>query len=154
MPLVDTLLSVYPNHIQFRGRYESIAHLMGPEAKPKAIYCFLKNYVAPAAQELKASESDEQTHGRGTAQQDEASNDQLTSARRPLGIPTPEAESFGHKVDEDVYRCMLCLRQFSGDSSLKRHESLSEMHRSNLENPTLVATARSRLANIFRPTAT
>jgi hypothetical protein len=46
-------------------------------------------------------------------------NDQLTSAQRPLGVLTPEVESFGHKVDEDVYRCMLCLRQFSGDSSLK-----------------------------------
>ena len=71
----------------------------------------------------------------------------------PLNVPTPQAESFGHEVDKDVYRCVLCLRKFSSDLSLKRHEALSEMHRLNLENSTLIAKGRSRLANILRSTA-
>lgn len=37
----------------FSGRYQGIADLMGPEATSDAVCCFLKRYVAPAANSLK-----------------------------------------------------------------------------------------------------
>jgi hypothetical protein len=126
---------------------------MGPEAISKAVYDFLQYYVAPAAQELKTSKPDEEAYGRRVPRQDEGGDDRLASVGLPVIVPTSQSQSFGYKLNEDVYRCMLCLRQFSSDSCLKRHESLSEMHRSNLENPSLVAKGRSRLANNFRSTA-
>ena len=76
----------------------------------------------------------------------------LLSRPCPEGPIKSQSESFRYHPGGGVYRCMLCLRQFDSESSLQSHESLSDLHQSNLENPSSVAQGRSRLVKILRST--
>ena len=125
---------------------------MGPEATSSAIYCFLKRQVARAAQQLKASDAETQQSDSVIPQQESRTSDHLLSSASPENSTKSQPESFRYKANGDIHRCMLCLRQFDGESSLTTHESRSEMHQSNLEDPILVAQGRSRLAKILRST--
>ena len=126
---------------------------MGSEATSSAIYCFLKRYVAPAARQLKASDQGTQPSDPEIAQQDSGSSAHLLSESRPEGFIKSQPESFRYHPGGDVHRCMLCLGQFDSESSLQSHESLSELHQANLENPSSVAQGRARLVKILRSTA-
>ena len=59
---------------------------------------------------MKTSKSDEEAYGRRVPRQDEGGDDRLASVGLPAIVPTSQAQSFGYKLNEDVYRCMLCLR--------------------------------------------
>ena len=126
---------------------------MGSEATSRAISCFLKRYVAPAAQRLRASALAMQPSDPEVAQQESGSNAHLLSRPCPEGLIKSQSESFRYHPGGDVHRCMLCLRQFDSKSSFQSHESLSELHQSNLENPSSVAQGRERLVKILRSTA-
>ena len=126
---------------------------MGSEATSRAISCFLKRSVAPAAQRLQASALGMQPSDPEVAQQDSGSSAHLLSRPCPEGLIKSQSESFGYHPGGDVHRCMLCLRQFDSKSSLQSHESLSGLHQSNLENPSSVAQGRERMVRILRSTA-
>ena len=57
----------------------------------------------------------------------------------------PPTESF---ADLNRMACLLCVRQFKVEAEVHKHERLSTLHRMNLQNETLVATARAKLAKL------
>ncbi|KAI0147538.1 hypothetical protein GGR57DRAFT_255087 [Xylariaceae sp. FL1272] len=48
-------------------------------------------------------------------------------------------------ADLEQMCCLLCRRKFSNEPSLRRHEQISDMHKSNAENPALIAKATQDL---------
>ncbi|KAI3320746.1 hypothetical protein HD806DRAFT_215626 [Xylariaceae sp. AK1471] len=48
-------------------------------------------------------------------------------------------------ADLDQMCCLLCRRKFSNEPSLRRHEQMSDLHKTNLENDDLIAKATQSL---------
>ncbi|KAI1374889.1 hypothetical protein F4677DRAFT_145928 [Hypoxylon crocopeplum] len=44
-------------------------------------------------------------------------------------------------ADLDQMCCLLCRRKFKSEASLRRHEQISDMHKANLDNKTMIAKA-------------
>ena len=68
-----------------------------------------------------------------------------TPAARPTKAPevvAPLQESF---ADMNKIACLLCSRVFKTAEKLNQHERVSELHATNLKNPTLCETARKKL---------
>ncbi|KAA8900183.1 hypothetical protein FN846DRAFT_899823 [Sphaerosporella brunnea] len=57
-------------------------------------------------------------------------------------VPPPQ-ESF---ADLNKLACLLCSRQFKSVEKLHQHERVSDLHATNLKNPTLCETARKKLS--------
>lgn len=59
------------------------------------------------------------------------------------GDGSPPTKSYANPLKKC---CYLCSRQFKTDVELNKHERLSDLHRDNLQNETLVAKAESKMA--------
>jgi hypothetical protein len=82
-----------------------------------------------------------------TANQSDAAEGGEASAAGPAStseenIPPPPQESF---ADLNKLACLLCSRQFKTAEKLHQHERVSDLHATNLKNPTLCETARKKL---------
>ncbi|KAI1823709.1 hypothetical protein F4861DRAFT_531399 [Xylaria intraflava] len=65
---------------------------------------------------------------------------------------TPSPMSY---ADLDQMCCLLCRRKFKNEPSLRRHEQMSDMHKTNLENEDLIAKATQDLKALGKePTST
>jgi RNA-binding protein 5/10 len=85
-----------------------------------------------------------------TANQSDAAERDEASAAGPASTseenippPPPPQESF---VDLNKLACLLCSRQFKTVEKLRQHERVSDLHATNLKNPTLCETARKKLS--------
>ncbi|KAK8851667.1 hypothetical protein PGQ11_014146 [Apiospora arundinis] len=63
----------------------------------------------------------------------------------PPPPPPPSGESY---ADLDRNCCLLCRRKFVSEPSLRRHEQLSDLHKKNLEDKSLIAKATKDLKAI------
>ncbi|KAH7037422.1 uncharacterized protein B0I36DRAFT_65884 [Microdochium trichocladiopsis] len=61
-----------------------------------------------------------------------------------MALPEPSAVVVSY-ADLDEMCCLLCRRRFKSESSLRRHEQLSDMHRANLESEATVVKATQDL---------
>lgn len=58
-------------------------------------------------------------------------------------------------ADLDQMCCLLCRRKFKNEPSLRRHEQMSDMHKANLDNESLIAKATASLKSLGKePTST
>ncbi|KAL8714140.1 MAG: hypothetical protein Q9220_001868 [cf. Caloplaca sp. 1 TL-2023] len=82
-------------------------------------------------------------HGiRSESSQGESPDD--AKASQPASAPensTP-TQTFADPIKKC---CYLCSRQFKADAELNKHERLSQLHRDNLKNETLVAQAQAKM---------
>ncbi|KAI1779415.1 hypothetical protein F4818DRAFT_404470 [Hypoxylon cercidicola] len=64
------------------------------------------------------------------------------------GPPPTESIPSVSYADLDRMCCLLCRRKFKNESSLRRHEQMSDMHKANLDNETLTVKATQDLKDI------
>ena len=83
--------------------------------------------------------------------------DSTTSSLEAEGLlaaeSAPPSQSY---ADLERHCCYLCMRQFKSSANVNRHERLSQLHRSNLQNDELKEKAVGKLVKhgILQPTAT
>ncbi|KAI0169726.1 hypothetical protein GGR52DRAFT_551197 [Hypoxylon sp. FL1284] len=65
-----------------------------------------------------------------------------------LGPPAAAPASFISYADVDQMCCLLCRRRFKNEPSLRRHEQISDMHKTNLDNEALILKATKDLKDI------
>lgn len=65
------------------------------------------------------------------------------NAMGPIASSVPEATSKPSVsyADLDQMCCLLCRRKFKNETSLRRHEQMSDMHKANLDNEALISKA-------------
>lgn len=95
---------------------------------------------------LTASSKRKKIHGSTTAT---ASNAKGASADASVDEGPPK-DSF---ADLSRNACLLCARQFKSAQEVHKHERLSALHRTNIQDEKLVATAREKLAKARTKTA-
>ncbi|KAI9821495.1 MAG: hypothetical protein M1832_003343 [Thelocarpon impressellum] len=68
--------------------------------------------------------------------------------KKVKATPTKATSKQEHRSFADTVRkcCLLCSRQFKSDAEVAKHEAASQLHRTNLQKPELVAQARVKLA--------
>ena len=69
----------------------------------------------------------------------EESNDRDEEARRP---------SFGYLSNQGRHRCALCKTELSSAEMLRKHESMSELHLTNLRDPVVVSKGWMTLSSV------
>ncbi|KAA6408327.1 MAG: rna-binding [Lasallia pustulata] len=91
-------------------------------------------------------------HGIQPTEQPADSNsdaDQPTNLTSTQDTHTPPTQSF---ADPQKNCCYLCSRQFKSPAEVHKHERLSDLHRSNLLNPTLQSKALAKMSKAGLPT--
>jgi RNA-binding protein 5/10 len=79
---------------------------------------------------------------KSTSAQDSVDEDKVKKAKK-REEEGPPSQSF---ADMDRKCCLLCSRQFKSEAEVNKHERISELHRDNLKNETLVKKALAALA--------
>ncbi|KAL8863532.1 MAG: hypothetical protein Q9178_000213 [Gyalolechia marmorata] len=81
----------------------------------------------------------------------EPSQDQDTEDSKSKKTPLPGAAPLENSTPTQTFAntekkcCYLCSRQFKSDAEVNKHERLSQLHRDNLNNDTLVAQAQAKM---------
>ncbi|RYP64830.1 hypothetical protein DL769_006505 [Monosporascus sp. CRB-8-3] len=114
-----------------------------------------KKVIAMAPQLQRWANKHAELHSSQEAKKAEASSNDRTSATGPnavgptqVNVPAPTPAPSVSYADLDNMCCLLCRRKFSNEPSLRRHEQISDMHRTNLENEELIAKATRDLKAI------
>ncbi|KAI1654632.1 hypothetical protein F4813DRAFT_198390 [Daldinia decipiens] len=58
-----------------------------------------------------------------------------------LSTPAPTSTAFVSYADLDQMCCLLCRRKFKNEASLRRHEQISDLHKTNLDNDVAITKA-------------
>ncbi|KAI1392247.1 uncharacterized protein F4822DRAFT_441293 [Hypoxylon trugodes] len=69
----------------------------------------------------------------------------IGSTNTDTPVPKPTPAHTASYADLDRVCCLLCRRKFKNEPSLRRHEQLSDMHKANLKDGTLIVKATKDL---------
>ncbi|RYP09476.1 hypothetical protein DL765_008426 [Monosporascus sp. GIB2] len=107
-----------------------------------------KKVIAMAPQLQRWANKHAELHSSQEAKKAEVSSNDKTPATGPNAVgptqvnaPAPTPAPSVSYADLDNMCCLLCRRKFSNEPSLRRHEQISDMHKTNLENEELIAKA-------------
>lgn len=111
-----------------------------------------KKSIAMAPQLAKWADKHAELHGASSKKNDQSDvKGTPATGSNSLGAPTEPAEpSVPSKMvvsyaDLDQMCCLLCRRKFISEPSLRRHEQLSDLHKKNMDDETLVKKATKDL---------
>ena len=84
-------------------------------------------------------------HGLPPKDEQDTLEDALTPASNPKPDTTPDAPPSRSFADLTRKCCLLCSRQFKTEAEVHKHERMSQLHRDNMKNETLVSKALEKL---------
>lgn len=129
-----------------KTRYESVDNggdLVSPSRNPIAIHAFNTGHFTSATPGPSFStETQQQASERRAGKQVQSRKRPYSSIEEPHNTPP----SFGYVTNRGKHRCALCTTELPSADILRKHESLSELHRANLKDPTAVSRGHAALA--------
>ncbi|KAI1263908.1 hypothetical protein F5Y18DRAFT_393186 [Xylariaceae sp. FL1019] len=141
--------SLYEDKGQKTGEKRDPAQSTGKESKKRKADKDLaapgsKKGIAMAPQlQMWANKHAELHNSKGS--NDLTASEELLTGPNAIVVAAPSLPPSISYADLEQMCCLLCRRKFSNEPSLRRHEQISDMHKSNVENDALIIKATEDL---------